>query len=397
MLGMMTSQIKTLGQTRPKKLKNRGVTIWTLYKILLHWRRKVQVYKRQKNIVVIETAEDWNKFYDNFIVDKDVKVIGFDCEWVFEGHRRHPVSLLQIATQHGDCALIRILNFYPNIPESLKNVLANRRILKVGVAAKDDGQKLLHDFGLEVYGCVDLRFLLNRIRGLYKCKTRGLQGLSQGVLGIKMKKDVKIRCGNWEAQKLSPQQIEYAADDAIIAVDIFTHLILAKMNGKKPNLKDVSDTGLYITETGFWEIAKSMCQGILDVGFKWRSMPLDVTQGTGDLIDDCVAETHTQKERQNLDPKSVQPVVKNPRAYVTRKRPLYYNCSLLAPDGEMLCTCDIRKAEWYIMKGLADKVSDDPLTVKLRFEPSGRPNDELIIIYSIKKTFVWFVEKTILI
>jgi hypothetical protein len=46
---------------------------------------------------------------------------------------------------------------------------------------------------------------------------------------------------------------------------------------------------------------------------------------------------------------------KETRAYDLRQRPLYYNCYLLAPDGESLCTCDIKKAEWYIEKGLAGK------------------------------------------
>ena len=37
---------------------------------------------------------------------------------------------------------------------------------------------------------------------------------------------------------------------------------------------------------------------------------------------------------------------------MTRKRPLYYNCRLLAPDGKCLTQCDIRKAKWYIDKEL---------------------------------------------
>lgn len=48
--------------------------------------------------------------------------------------------------------------------------------------------------------------------------------------------------------------------------------------------------------------------------------------------------------------------VKDKRAYVVRKRPLYYNCFLLAPDGQELCTCDVRKVEWYLEKGLAGKI-----------------------------------------
>lgn len=38
----------------------------------------------------------------------------------------------------------------------------------------------------------------------------------------------------------------------------------------------------------------------------------------------------------------------------------------------MLCTCSQKKAMWYIERSLADKVCEEPLTVKLRFEPQGR-------------------------
>lgn len=61
----------------------------------------------------------------------------------------------------------------------------------------------------------------------------------------------------------------------------------------------------------------------------------------------------------------------------TRKEPLYHNCYLQAPDGETLCTCDRKKAEWYIAKGLGIKVEDSPFTVKLNFEPSGRASGEV--------------------
>lgn len=52
---------------------------------------------------------------------------------------------------------------------------------------------------------------------------------------------------------------------------------------------------------------------------------------------------------------------------------MYHNCQLLAPDGEILCTCDPKKANWYVAKEIGDIVSEDPLTVKLRFEPKRRP------------------------
>lgn len=60
------------------------------------------------------------------------------------------------------------------------------------------------------------------------------------------------------------------------------------------------------------------------------------------------------------------------RTYSTRARPLYHNCFMQAPDGELLCTMDTRKADWYISKGLARLIQEEPYTVRLNFEPSGR-------------------------
>ena len=39
--------------------------------------------------------------------------------------------------------------------------------------------------------------------------------------------------------------------------------------------------------------------------------------------------------------------------YVTRKRALYENCRLLAPDNELLSLIDTRKVNWYFERDLA--------------------------------------------
>ena len=51
---------------------------------------------------------------------------------------------------------------------------------------------------------------------------------------------------------------------------------------------------------------------------------------------------------------------------------MYENCKMVAPDGGLLSNCDMKKAMWYIERDLADKICDNPFTIKLRFEPNGR-------------------------
>jgi hypothetical protein len=64
---------------------------------------------------------------------------------------------------------------------------------------------------------------------------------------------------------------------------------------------------------------------------------------------------------------------------IVRKKPLYENCKLYAPDGTLLCTCNKRKINWYLHNKLAEPIEQadgEPLAAKLLFEPSGKPLDE---------------------
>ncbi|XP_047341923.1 protein RRP6-like 3 isoform X2 [Impatiens glandulifera] len=58
------------------------------------------------------------------------------------------------------------------------------------------------------------------------------------------------------------------------------------------------------------------------------------------------------------------------------KAPVYHNCRIYANDGRMLCYCDRKKLEWYLQRGLAKLVEEDPPAIMLLFEPKGRPEDE---------------------
>lgn len=57
--------------------------------------------------------------------------------------------------------------------------------------------------------------------------------------------------------------------------------------------------------------------------------------------------------------------------YSCKKNP-YENGRLLAPDGSLLSYTDVKKGQWYVGKGLATLITEEPYTVKLNFEPSGR-------------------------
>jgi len=53
------------------------------------------------------------------------------------------------------------------------------------------------------------------------------------------------------------------------------------------------------------------------------------------------------------------------------KSPVYENCRMYAPDRTLLCHCDRDRINWYVSKGIAEQISDDPPAIKLLFEPNG--------------------------
>ena len=52
-----------------------------------------------------------------------------------------------------------------------------------------------------------------------------LDALAKRILGVKLNKSWRIQCSNWEEEKLSVQQIEYAMNDALVASHIFLMLV----------------------------------------------------------------------------------------------------------------------------------------------------------------------------
>ena len=89
--------------------------------------------------------------------------LGMDCEWVNKkGHTNTPVALLQIATPLSDCFLIRLCKMNGHLPQTVRDILEDKNILKFGVGIKEDAKRLTGMFGVQVMGCVDLRHVVER-------------------------------------------------------------------------------------------------------------------------------------------------------------------------------------------------------------------------------------------
>ncbi|XP_030415569.1 exonuclease 3'-5' domain-containing protein 2 [Gopherus evgoodei] len=337
-------------------------------------------------IVIVSEAEEWDRVEP--LLKKELQrwpVLGIDCEWVSVEGKASPVSLLQMASSSGFCILIRLPKLVSNgqtVPKSLLNILADSTILKVGVGCWEDSCKLLQDYGLAVKGSVDLRYLAMRQRKDLLCNGLSLKSLAENVLNCPLDKSLHLRCSNWEAEELTQDQVTYAAKDAQVSVAVFLRLlgfffIPAASGGENAVVA--------------WQKVLDKCQGLMDVPFRGRSSSSLGDDGNGEV-------DSQQKPRNRKSPANGQsPVnqqVKDPRkqkrkplgvGYSARKSPLYDNCFLHAPDGQPLCTCDRKKAQWYLDKGIGKLVSTDPFVVKLQFEPSGRPESQVDYYLTVKE------------
>ncbi|XP_033640144.1 exonuclease 3'-5' domain-containing protein 2-like isoform X2 [Asterias rubens] len=317
-----------------------------IYKLLKPQQRRSRM-DYSKKAVVVETIDVLETAMTRIIEDtSSFKVIGLDCEWCSErSGKRRPIALLQLATISGYSVLIRLCKLdNRSLPQSLRDLLANRSILKVGVAVLDDANHLLTDHHLPTRGCLDLRYVASRHmpRDLRSKFTGSLKNLADIFLNKTLDKSEDVRCGDWEADVMSTHQIRYGAQDVLVAVDIF----LSILQGKFGALPDRADDNL-------WSQVASMCQGLLDVKYKTKATE--------------------RKTNTNVLTEPIKTTTKTSNAYKPRQTQMYHNCRLIAPSGELLCTCHKQKAEWYIKKGIGELECEEPFTVRLKFEPSGMP------------------------
>ncbi|XP_053143043.1 exonuclease 3'-5' domain-containing protein 2 isoform X2 [Hemicordylus capensis] len=323
-------------------------------------------------VMIISEAEKWNEVEP--LLQKELEccpVLGIDCEWM--------------AVSSGLCILLRLPRLTSGgqiLPKTLLDILADDNILKVGVGCWEDACKLLSDYGVAVKGTVDLRYLAMRQSKALPPNGLSLKSLAERILNYSLDKSLHLCCSNWEVEQLTQEQIAYAARDAQVSVALFLHLL------RLPFLSHISESAYALPG---WEKILRKCQGLVDVPFKGRnsSSPGDDENTGGGLQQ----KTSTLKLLTNGQ-SSVSQQAKDPRkhkrkplgvGYSARRSPLYDNCFLHAPDGQPLCTCDRKKAQWYLDKGIGELMSTDPFIVKLRFEPSGRPESQVDYYLTVKE------------
>ncbi len=152
------------------------------------------------------------------------KYLGFDTETrpSFKKGVLRPMALMQIST-HDECFLFRVNKI--GIPDTLKELLEDENIIKIGLSIKDDFGVLRRSTdNTSPDGFVELQNLV---------KTYGISDISlQKIYAILFDKRISKgqRLSNWEAPELSQAQQEYAAIDAWACLKIYDYLIAGNFN-----------------------------------------------------------------------------------------------------------------------------------------------------------------------
>lgn len=151
------------------------------------------------------------------------RVLGFDTETrpSFKKGQTNVVSLLQLASPER-CFLFRLnlLGLHP----SLRELLEDSNLLKVGVSLRDDFHSLSRLGHLHPEGFIDLQQYV-------KCFGIADNSLSRiyGILfGRRISKNQRLT--NWEAPTLTPAQINYAAFDAVSCIRIYDYISSGHFN-----------------------------------------------------------------------------------------------------------------------------------------------------------------------
>lgn len=144
-------------------------------------------------------------------------VVGFDTETrpSFKKGQFYHVSLLQLAIP-SKVFLIRINQ--TGVTEEIAALFENENVIKAGVGIRDDLKALQKLKNFNPLNAIDLSTVAKRA-GL---QVESVKKLTALLLGFRISKSAQT--SNWEAPTLTQKQIEYAATDAWVCLELYDRL-----------------------------------------------------------------------------------------------------------------------------------------------------------------------------
>ncbi len=187
---------------------------------------KTHITKEEINLLPISKFEGKIEIIDSISAADEAivklrrqKLLGFDTETkpAFQKGVFNQVSLVQLATRE-ETFLFRLNKI--GLTKGLKDLFANEGIQKIGLALRDDVKDLQKLSDFEPAGFVELSEITKDL-GIVNAGARGLAGL---ILGVRISKTQQT--SNWENEVLTRKQIDYAATDAWVCLEIYNQLDL---------------------------------------------------------------------------------------------------------------------------------------------------------------------------
>ena len=174
-----------------------------------------KLYKFKGKIHIVKCLKDEKCAMDAFLADIEnssivttggtkMSVIGFDTETKPATDELQPPATVQISTKNH--AIIYHLThrnflFDGKFPPLLKAVLANDKILKIGVQIATDTEELLYAYGVTTCGVFDINMLFAK-----KEETKGLRELAAENLNIELEKRRSNVCSKRGREELRDSQ-----------------------------------------------------------------------------------------------------------------------------------------------------------------------------------------------
>ncbi|KAI3508290.1 hypothetical protein L1887_23296 [Cichorium endivia] len=152
-------------------------------------------------------------------------IVGLDVEWHPNRDRdyENPVATLQLCVGR-HCLIFQFL-FTPTMPQSLRKFLLNPSYTFTGVGIGKDVEKLKENWSLKVVNTADIGVLAAEEYGMKNLRNAGLKELTKRVLRKELIKPAEVTMSDWDDERLTPVQVQYACIDAFLSYRIGRFLI----------------------------------------------------------------------------------------------------------------------------------------------------------------------------
>jgi len=176
--------------------------------------QKLPIKSFNGNIHIVNSDEKVKEAVD-FL--NSCEAIGFDTETkpVFKKGQTNGVAVLQLSTAT-DAFIFKLKK--TQLPNSITDILSSNKILKVGVAIRDDIIALKKVNNFKPNSFIELQDYVKR----FDIENFSLQKLAAIVLGFKISKSKRL--SNWESPILTKSQLSYAATDAWASLRVYEEL-----------------------------------------------------------------------------------------------------------------------------------------------------------------------------